>query len=306
MSNEPQPLLGAVEAGGTKINCAIGRRGAAPLRARQFPTTSPQETLGSIVDFFREAQGRHGTVTAFGIASFGPIELDRHSPQWGRLLATPKAGWSGADMAGPLLREFGRPVAIDTDVNAAALAEARHARGGPLASLTYVTVGTGIGGGAVIGGRTFHGLLHSEMGHIAVSRAPTDHAFPGVCAFHGDCMEGLASGPAVVRRWGAKLAELPDGHEAWPLLGDYLGQLASAIALMLSSERIVLGGGVMSDGRLLPHVRVAAARRLAGYLRPDRLGDLGDYIVSPALGDHSGIAGAFELAADLAATPLQA
>ena len=297
------PLLGAVEAGGTKINCAIGQRGAAPLLSQQFPTTAPDETLGRITQFFREAQATHGPVAAFGVASFGPIELDHRSPQWGRLLATPKVGWAGADMAGPLLREFGRPVAVDTDVNAAALAESRHAPDGPLDSLTYITVGTGIGGGAVIGGRPFRGLLHSEMGHIAVSRAPTDHAFTGVCPFHGDCIEGLASGPAVVRRWGAKLAELPDDHEAWPLLGDYLGQLAAAIALMLSSERIVMGGGVMSDGRLLPHVRIAAARRLNAYLRPERLGDLSSYIVAPALGEHSGIAGAFELAADIAASP---
>jgi len=274
MSNSSSPLLGAVEAGGTKINCAIGRHGAAPVLATQFATTTPDATLAAIVQFFRDAQVAHGHVAAFGVASFGPIELDRRSPQWGRLLATTKAGWTGADVAGPLLHEFGRPVAIDTDVNAAALAEARHAPDGPLESLTYVTVGTGIGGGAVIGGRTFHGLLHSEMGHIAVSRASTDHDFAGVCPFHGDCVEGLASGPAVVRRWGARLVDLPDVHAAWPLLGDYLGQLAAAIALMLSSERIVMGGGVMTDGRLLPHVRAGVARRLAGYLRPEPLGYL--------------------------------
>jgi len=241
MSNTSAPLLGAVEAGGTKINCAVGHHGAAPLRALQLPTTTPAATLDAIVGFFREAESLHGSVAAFGVATFGPVELDEASPQWGRLLATPKPGWSGADMAGPLLRQFGRPVAVDTDVNAAAIAEARHARGGALDSLTYVTVGTGIGGGAVVGGRTIRGLLHSEMGHVAISRAASDQHFAGVCPFHGACAEGFASGPAIVRRWGKRLSELPDDHEAWPLLGDYLGQLVATILLVLSSRRVRTG-----------------------------------------------------------------
>jgi fructokinase len=233
-----------------------------------------------VLEFFADAERRGHVVDAFGVAAFGPLELDPASPAWGRLLATPKPGWSDADLVRPLRTRFHRPVAIDTDVNAAALAEARHAGG--LRSLAYVTVGTGIGGGAIVGDRTISGLMHPEMGHLHVQRGRGDADFAGVCPFHGDCLEGLASGPAIVRRWGAQFDALPDDHPALPLLGDYLAQLAATLLLVLSSERVVFGGGVMSDGRLLPYVRAATRRRLGGYLRPERLGDLSTILVPPS------------------------
>jgi fructokinase len=289
-----RPLLGAIEAGGTKFVCAVGPDGRRPLLETTLPTTTPEATLDAVVEFFAEAERRGHVLDAFGIATFGPVELDPASPAWGRLLATPKPGWSDVDLVRPLRARFRRPIAIDTDVNAAALAEAREADG--IRSLSYVTVGTGIGGGAISGGRTITGLMHPEMGHLHVQRAPDDVAFAGVCPFHGDCLEGLASGPAIVQRWGAQLDALPDDHPALPLLGDYLGQLAATLLLVLSSERVVFGGGVMSDGRLLPHVREATLRRLGGYLRPERLGDLSTVLVPPTLGSRAGIVGAFELA----------
>jgi fructokinase len=290
-----RPLLGAIEAGGTKFVCSVGADARHPVLETTLPTTTPDETLAGVVEFFAAAE-RHGhAVDSFGLATFGPVELDPAAPGWGRLLATPKAGWSGVDLVRPLRQRFRRPVAIDTDVNAAALAEARQAPG--VRSLAYVTVGTGIGGGAVSGGRTVTGLLHPEMGHLHVQRARTDVDFGGVCPFHGDCLEGLASGPAILRRWGARFEDLPSEHPALPLLGEYLAQLTTTLLLVLSSERIVFGGGVMGDGRLLPYVRAATLRRLGGYLPPKRLGDLSGIVVSPTLGPRAGIAGAFELAA---------
>jgi fructokinase len=290
-----RPMLGAVEGGGTKFVCAVGRGVDAIVAEATVRVTSPDETLGRVLEFFARAPA----VDAFGIASFGPLELDAGSPDFGRLLPTPKRGWSGADLLGAFRERFRGPVAIDTDVNGAALAEL-EAAAGAVHSLAYVTVGTGVGGGLVVDGRAVHGLLHPEMGHVPVRRAADDHDFVGVCPFHGDCVEGLASGPAVVRRWGAPLAALPDGHAAFDRLGDYLGQLCATIALVTSAQRIVFGGGVMSDGRLLPFVRRAAHARLAGYLRPERLGTLDEYVVAPTLGSRAGLAGAFLLAARVA------
>lgn len=293
---EREALLGAVEGGGTKFVCAVGRGIDATVAEATVPVSTPVETLAQVFEFFAQAPA----VAAFGIASFGPLELDPASPGFGRLLRTPKAGWSGADLVGPFVARFGRPVALDTDVNGAALAELA-ATNGAVRSLAYVTVGTGVGGGLVVDGASVRGLLHPEMGHVAVRRARDDDDFAGVCPFHGDCVEGLASGPAVVRRWGAPLSKLPDGHVAFERLGDYLGQLAATIALVTSAERITFGGGVLSDGRLLPFVRRAAHARLGDYLRPERLGRLEDYVVAPTYGSRAGLAGAFLLAARAAA-----
>lgn len=291
------PLLAAIEAGGTKFVCAVGYGADSILAETTLPTGTPAETLPTVFEFLARAAGVGGRPAALGIASFGPIDLAPESATHGRILASPKLAWSGCDLAGTFRERCGVPVAIDTDVNAAARAEALHSTP-RVRSLAYVTVGTGIGGGISIDGRTLRGLLHPEMGHLPVRRGAGDDEFRGVCPFHGDCVEGLASGPAIVRRWGAPLAQLPDDHPAWRLLGGYLGQLATAIALLTSVERIVFGGGVPSDGRLLPHVRRATGTLLAGYLRPETLGDLGGYLVPPALGARSGLTGAFLLAAD--------
>jgi fructokinase len=301
-----KPVYGAIEAGGTKIVCAAGYGPAdvSPDSRAVIPTGDPGPTLAAIVEFFERMTRKHGALAAIGIASFGPVDLDGRSPAWGRILATPKPGWSHISMVAPFER-FGCPIAIDTDVNAAALAEARLGAGAGLGSLAYVTVGTGIGGGVVLADRTIQGLLHPEMGHIRIVRDDRDAAFAGVCPFHGDCLEGLASGPAVVARWHTQAENLPESHPAREILGDYLGQLAASIALLISCERIVFGGGVVSGGRLLPHIRASASHWLGGYLPIEaRGGGFDRYITAPALGDWAGTAGAFLLAMEAAVPPI--
>lgn len=293
-----KPLYGAIEAGGTKIVCAVGHAPAeTPHDYRAvIPTGDPGPTLAAVVQFFGRMTARFGALSAIGIASFGPVDVDSRSATWGRILATPKPGWSDISMVAPL-ECFGCPIVIDTDVNAAALAEARLGAGAGLGSLAYVTVGTGIGGGVVIDDRTVKGLLHPEMGHIRVRRDPRDADFPGVCPFHGDCLEGLASGPAVLARWQTNAENLPEAHPGREILAGYLGQLAANIALMLSCERIVFGGGVIAGGRLLPHIRKSASEWLGGYLPiAARAGGFDRYITAPGLGDFAGAAGAFLLA----------
>lgn len=292
------PLFGAIEAGGTKFVCAAGYGPVdIPEDCRAvIPTTTPAATLAAVVEFFEGITRRYGTLAGIGIAAFGPVDLDTRSPTWGRILATPKAGWSDINLVAPLER-FGCPIAVDTDVSAAALAEARLGAGAGLGSLAYVTVGTGIGGGIFVADRTLKGLLHPEMGHIRVKRDPRDADFAGVCPFHGDCLEGLASGPAVVARWSMRAECLPELHPAREVLGDYLGQLAATVALMVSCERIVFGGGVVSGGRLLPYIRQSASRWLGGYLPIEaRAGGFERYITAPGLGDSAGTAGAILLA----------
>lgn len=293
-----KPLYGAIEAGGTKMVCAAGHgpTGIARDCRAVIPTGAPGPTLAAVVEFFEGITDKYGALAAIGIAAFGPVDLDIRSPTWGRILATPKPGWSNVSMVGPLER-FGCPVVIDTDVNAAALAEAKLGAGAGLGSLAYVTVGTGIGGGVVQANRTIKGLLHPEMGHIRVQRDPRDGEFAGVCPFHGDCLEGLASGPAVLARWQVHAEDLPGRHPGREILGGYLGQLAATIALMLSCERIVFGGGVVSGGGLLPYIRKSASDWLGGYLPVEaRAGGFDRYISAPALGDLAGTAGAFLLA----------
>ena len=293
-----QALFGAIEAGGTKFVCAAGYgpREIEPQFRQVIATTTPAQTLAAVGDFLERVHRQAGAFAGIGVAAFGPVDIDRRSARWGSILSTPKPGWSDVSLVAPLAR-FGCPLFVDTDVNAAALAEARFGAGADTDSLVYVTVGTGIGGGVVIEGRTVRGMLHPEMGHIRVRRDERDAQFAGICPFHGDCLEGLASGPAVLARWGAKLESLPDTHPGLDIIGGYLGQLAATLALVLSTRRIVFGGGVMS-ARLLGRVRAAAERQLAGYLPvAARAGGFEQLIVAPGLGDQAGITGAMLLAA---------
>jgi fructokinase len=290
------PLLGAIDAGGTKFQCALARGCEQILVSQRIETREPASTLRDVLAFFEHSQLTHGAIDAFGIGAFGPLDLDPNSASYGHILSTPKPGWNHADLIGPLQRRFGKPVAIDTDVNAAAVGEIERGAGRGLRSLVYVTVGTGVGAGAVIAGRPFRGLMHPEMGHISVRRDQRDQQFPGVCPFHGDCLEGMVCGPAILERWGVQLNALSAEHEAWSIIAHYLGQLMSNLALMLSCERIVLGGGVMTGGALLPHVRASARAWLNGYLPLALLrGDLQQYIVAPELGERSGVIGALSL-----------
>ncbi|HET9107510.1 MAG TPA: ROK family protein [Steroidobacteraceae bacterium] len=296
-SSSPQ-LYGAIEAGGTKFICAAGYDALSPLEGlrESIPTSTPGETLAAVAGFFERVRREVGPLAGIGVAAFGPIDIDRASSSWGCLLETPKAGWSRASLIAPLER-FGCPIAVDTDVNAAALAEARFGAGADVDSLAYVTVGTGIGGGVVIDGRTLKGIPHPEMGHIRVRRDESDVSFGGVCPFHGDCLEGLASGPAVRARWHAAVETWPDDHVGFEIVGGYLGQLAATIALMISCRRIVFGGGVMADGRMLRHIRRATRASLNGYLPIEaRAGGFDRFITAPALGPRAGVTGAMILA----------
>ena len=290
-------LLGAIEAGGTKFVCAAAHEGNDIVAETRIPTTTPSATLSAAQQFFQSVAAQRGAFSAIGIATFGPVDLRPTSPTFGQLLATPKPGWAATDLVAPFGRLLGCPVAIDTDVNAAALAEALHGAGRGCGTVVYVTVGTGIGGGIVVDGRTLKGTLHPEMGHIRVIRHERDVAFAGVCPFHADCVEGLASGPAIIARYGTSLDRLPPGHDALRVVGYYLGQLAASILLMLSPERVVLGGGVMNNEPLLREVRAAAAKLLNGYagLGADAA-SLEGLIVAPGLGDRSGVIGAIALA----------
>ncbi len=293
-----EPVLGGIEAGGTKFVCVVGR-GAGPVLAEvRIATTTPAETLGRVVEFFRAAEREHGQCAAFGVASFGPLDLDPASPTWGCLTRTPKPGWAGADLVAPLRAAFSVPVAIDTDVNGAGLAEALWGAARDADCVVYVTVGTGIGGGVIHHRQPLRGLSHPEMGHIRVPRHPDDTRFAGVCPFHNDCLEGLASGPAGLARWGAPLETLGPDHAAWNVLGFYLAHLCATATMLLSPHVIVMGGGVMKSPPLLPAVRGWTRHLLAGYPHSAPLaGSLERYIVKPALGDRAGALGALALAA---------
>jgi len=291
------PLIGGLELGGTKAVVAVAHDPLQPLRHARIPTRRPDETLRDIGDFFAQAADELGSLSALGIASFGPIGIRRGNPQWGRMGSTTKPDWPGADVAGPLGDRLGCPVALDTDVNGAAIAEARWGAGRRLGSVAYLTVGTGIGGGLVIDGRPVHGAMHPEMGHVRLERAPGDEQ-ASVCGFHPDCAEGLASGPAIRARFGCNFDELGPDHPFRAVLADYLGQLCATIALVASPERIVIGGGVMGRANLHADVEAAMGRRLNFYLETS--GPNGEaFVVPPGLGDQSGLAGAFALAQDL-------
>ncbi len=288
-------LFGAVEAGGTKFVCAIADESGTLHAEARFPTTDPESTLARVCDFFK-AQRMDFAPAALGVACFGPVVLERQSARYGFIGNTPKAGWSNTDVAAMLARELRCPVGFDTDVNAAALAEHRWGAARDSASLVYLTVGTGIGGGVLIEGAPLHGLMHPEIGHIRPRRHELDPKFAGVCPFHGDCLEGLASGPAIVARTGSELQHLDATHVQWEIEADYLGQLCAQLVLTVSPQRIILGGGVMTE-RLFPLVRQRTLHWLGGYVdRREILEDIERYIVPPALGNRAGVLGALCLA----------
>lgn len=288
-------LVGAIEAGGTKFVCAVGT-GPGDLREEiRYPTTDPDATIGRAVKFFRDVSETEGPLAAIGIGSFGPVDLRPGSPTWGFITTTPKAGWSDTSFAGRVCDELQVPVAFDTDVNAAAVGEWRWGAGQGLEALVYVTVGTGIGGGAVFDGRPLHGMMHPELGHLPVPRDARRDPFEGVCPFHESCLEGLASGPALEARWGRSADELPPDHEAWSLEAEYLALGCASIALALSPQRIVLGGGVMQQTGLFPMIRRQFRETLGGYLAATPAADPDTYLVPPGLGDRAGVLGALAL-----------
>jgi len=300
--SKPSRIYGAVEAGGTKFVCAIGDEGGKVLKEERFPTQDSASTLGRMWSFLRRGREEFGALAGVGVGSFGPVQLDRGHAHYGYITRTPKPGWSGTDIIGGLAREFSCAVGFDTDVNAAALAEHRWGSARDVQNLVYVTVGTGIGGGALINGKPIHGVMHPEIGHLYPRRHPRDAAFPGICPFHGDCMEGVASGPAIQARSGASLADLDAAHVQWELEADYLGQLCAQLVLTLSPQRIVLGGGVMNQAQLLGPIRQRMRHWLADYVdRDEVLSPDSGYVVTPGLGERAGVLGALALAIDSAA-----
>lgn len=285
--------IGGVEAGGTKFVCAIGHPLEGVRAQATIPTTTPEETLGAVISFFRA----HGGVDKLGVASFGPLVLDPSDPNYGRVAKTPKTGWTNADLMGPLRSALGCHVALDTDVNGSGLAEATLGAGRGLDVVAYVTVGTGVGGGLIIKGRPLHGLNHPEMGHILLRKQPADSDFKGVCPFHGHCVEGLTSGPAVVARLGRPLSEADPTDAIFDLIAGYLGEFCATLSLIAAPQRIVMGGGVMSNAALYPKIRTAFTMILADYLQSRAVGaDVDSYICPPTLGDRAGVIGAMLLA----------
>jgi fructokinase len=287
-------LLGAIEAGGTKFLCAVGTTEGELLRQARIPTSTPAETIERVVAFFR-SQGE--MPAAIGIGSFGPVELDRSSPHYGFIKSTPKTGWPHFDLLGAVQKALPVPLAFNTDVNAAALAESLWGATQGLRTSLYVTVGTGIGGAAMIDHSVLQGLSHPEMGHIRVPHDLTRDPFPGTCPYHGDCLEGLACGPAIETRWQASPPALPPDHPAWLLQAEYLALACTNWICTLSPHRIVLGGGLMRP-HLFPLLRRHVASLMNNYLDVPELSDrVEQYIVPSALDDHAGVLGALALAA---------
>jgi fructokinase len=290
-------LYGGIEAGGTKFVCALGT-GPDDIRAEiRFPTTSPDENVSQTLAFFQEQVARHGPLAAIGIASFGPVDPNPDSPTFGHITTTPKPGWSNADLAGSIRRALQLPVGFDTDVNGAALGEWRWGAAQGLDTFIYLTIGTGIGGGGMVNGRLMHGLIHPEMGHIRLPHDREVDPYEGHCPYHHDCLEGLASGPAIGARWGTAAEKLAPDHPAWQLEAHYLALALVTFICTLSPQRIVMGGGVMDQPQLFPLVRQKVQELLNNYVQsPAILNEIDGYIVPPGLGSQAGVLGALVLA----------
>ncbi|MFD1956650.1 ROK family protein [Paenibacillus thailandensis] len=283
-------FIGAIEAGGTKIVCGIGKEDGQIVDRVSFPTENPDVTIPRIVEYFRDK-----SIEAIGVGTFGPINLDKNSPQYGFITTTPKPGWSNFDFLGTLKTFFDLPFGWDTDVNAAALSEAVWGAAKNLDSCVYYTIGTGVGVGVYAEGRLVHGLMHPEGGHVPVKRHPDD-AFAGFCPYHSDCLEGMAAGPAIEKRWGIKGSELPVDHPAWAMEAHYIGQALTSTILMLAPKKIILGGGVMHQEQLFPLIRSEVQKNLNGYMNiPEIVSGIDSYIVPPGLGDNAGLCGALAL-----------
>jgi len=288
-------LLGGIEAGGTKFLCAIADRDGRTLAETRIATTTPAETLGAASAFFRAGQQAHGPLSALSIGSFGPLSLNPLAPDHGSITSTPKPHWGDVDLLGHFRQSIEAPMVLDTDVNCAAVGERLFGSGQGLDSFCYVTVGTGIGVGVLIGGAPHGGANHPEAGHIKVPRAAGDEGFAGICPFHGDCLEGLACGPAMQARWGVPAEQLPADHAAWAIAADYIAQLCATLTYVVRPDRIIVGGGVMQP-QMYPRVRRALVAKLAGYDASMRTIDMDAYVAAPTAGASAGLTGALALA----------
>jgi fructokinase len=289
-------LYGGIEAGGTKFVCVVARGPGQIVDEIRYQTTTPAETLGRAVRFFQPFV-TSGQIHAIGVGAFGPVDLDPGSSTYGFITSTPKPGWSNADVYGTLRRALNVRIAFDTDVNAAALGEFHWGASQGCDPSLYLTIGTGIGGGYIKNGRSLLGLLHPEMGHVLIPHNRERDPFLGVCPFHGDCFEGLASGPAIEKRLGLTGAVVPEADPYWDIEADYIASAVVNYILVLSPKKIILGGGVMQREFLFPKVRWRVRELLNGYVASKTLlENIGEYIVPPGLGHQSGSLGAIALA----------
>jgi len=290
-------MFGGIEGGGTKFICAVGTSPGDIRRETRIPTTMPDETLSQTISFFQQAELDFGRLSALGVACFGPLDPRSDSPTFGHILPTPKPGWTNADIVGTLRSVFDIPIGFDTDVNGAAMGEWKWGAAQGLDTFIYLTVGTGIGGGAMVNGQLVHGLLHPEMGHILLPHDKERDPFEGACPFHKDCFEGLASGPAMEKRWGQKAETLSLDHPAWELEAHYIALALSSFVMTFSPQRIILGGGVGGREDLLPMTRKNVQTLVNGYVQSPMITQaIDEYIVLPALGGRAGMLGAIALA----------
>ncbi|MBQ8822421.1 MAG: ROK family protein [Lachnospiraceae bacterium] len=282
--------IGAIEAGGTKMVCAVADENGKLIDRVTFPTREPKETFGDMIDYFKKWE-----IAALGIGCFGPIDLHKASPTYGFITSTPKPGWANVDVVGTFQEALGVPVGFDTDVNGAILGEVTWGAAKGVDCAIYITIGTGVGVGVYVNGGLLHGLVHPEAGHMLLARHPED-SYTGKCPYHHTCLEGLAAGPALEERWGAKGAELSGRAEVWELEAYYIAQAVTNYILAYSPQKIILWGGVMHQEELFPMIRAKVKELLGDYISHEMIFDkMEEYIVKPALGEDPGILGAVKL-----------
>ena len=285
-------ILGAIEAGGTKMVCAIGDESGKIYEQVSIPTTTPEETMPQIYEYFKDKK-----IEAVGAACFGPVDLNKNSETYGHILHTPKLAWRGFDMAGEVKKALGVPVGFDTDVNGSLLGEVTYGASKGISNAVYFTIGTGVGAGIMTNGKLLHGMLHPEGGHFMTS-VRADDPYKGRCPSHGTCLEGMAAGPAIEERWGKSAKELSNDPKVWDLEAYYLAQAVVNCVMLLSSERVIFGGGVMHQQQLFPLIRQKTLEMINGYIDTPLLRDIDNYIVPASLHDDQGIMGCLKLALD--------
>jgi len=297
MKNEQKIVYGGIDAGGTSFKCVVADEARTIKVEKTIPTTSPKETLGHCLEFFKTVIGSEHDLKALGIASFGPLDIDTKSAAYGTYLPGPKADWAGVDLFAAFKNVLGVPVIIDTDVNGALLAEMAWGNAKGCQSAAYITVGTGVGAGIMCAGQLMGKPSHPEFGHVRVQRHPADQGFQGVCTVHGDCLEGLACGPSLHARFGDP-EKLPRTHEAWDINAFYLAQACVTLALSFRPQAIILGGGVMQSSHLFPKIRQHYSDFMNNYLGQDRA-DIDKLILPPGLANKAGLWGGIYLAQTL-------
>jgi fructokinase len=293
--------LAGILVGSSKFTCAIGQinqlNNIEIKNKIIIPTTTPSETLPQAIKFL-QAMHAETPIKAIGIATFGPIDLDQNSPHYGYITTPPKPGWGHCNIFGTFKNVFNVPIGFDTNVNAAAVGEYRSGNAQGLDTFIYITIGSGIGAGGMVSGKLMHGLIHPEIGHMLVPQDHTKDNFDGICSYHGNCLEGLASGPAMQKRWKVKAAlDLPPNHQAWDLEANYISMALVNCILILSPQKIIVGGGVMKQKELLPKIREKVKQYLNGYIKHEKiLNNIDEYIVNSQLENESGIVGTIALA----------